>query len=224
MFALKDLGRLTYFLGIQVHYLKSDFILNQAKYVKNLLHKLGLTDLKPAASPCTVGKHLSITNGQPLSDPYLFRSTIGALQYLTHTRLDIAHIVNHLSKFLKAPTNIHWQATKRVLRYISATRHHGLLFQPNTDLQLTTFSDANWASNIDDRKSIAAYCVYVDNNLISWSSKKQTMVARSNTKSEYRVLAHAIAEIIWLKQLMSELQIQTTYKPILWCDNISVEL
>ncbi|MDV3187721.1 MAG: reverse transcriptase domain-containing protein [Sweet potato little leaf phytoplasma] len=182
-FAFKDLGSLSYFLGIQVHSLSTGLLLNQEKYVSDLLQKLDLEDIKPAPSPCLVGKHLSISEGTPLSDPYIYRSTIGALQYLTHTRLDIAYIVNHLSQFLKQPTDIHWQVVKRVLRYISGTRHLGLLIQPSADLSISAFSDADWASNIDDRKSIAAYCVFLGENLVSWSSKKQNAIARSSTES-----------------------------------------
>ncbi|KAA0057477.1 Copia protein [Cucumis melo var. makuwa] len=221
-FALKDLGPLHYFLRFQIHYLESSFIMNQEKYIDDLLHKLQLTDLKPASSPSVLGKRLSISDGIPLKDPFMYQSTIVALQYLTNTRSNISYIVNHLSQFLQKPTDLHWQAVKRVLRYISGTKHYGILFQSNTDLSITAFSDADWASNINDRKSVAAYCVFVGNNLDSWSLKKQNVVARSSTESEYRALAHATSEIVWITQLLSELSILIHPKPILWCDNISV--
>lgn len=114
-FALKDLGALIYFLGIQVYYLKFDFLQNQAIYVDDLLHKLDISKLKSTGSPCALRKRLSTNEGTPLKDLILYGSTIGALQCLTHTRLDIACIINHLSQFLKAPKDVHWQATKRVL-------------------------------------------------------------------------------------------------------------
>ncbi|KAL0561727.1 hypothetical protein IC582_002168 [Cucumis melo] len=188
-FALKDLGRLTYFLGFQVNYLESGFILNQEKYISDLLHKLQLSDLKPTPSPSVVGKNLSAFGGTPLEDPFVYRSTIGALQNLTNTRPDIAYIVNQLSQFLQKPTNLHWQAVKRVLSYLSGTKSFGLMFQQGDDLVISAYFDVDWASNIDDRKSIAAYCVFIGNNLVSWSSKKQTVVARSSTESKYRALA-----------------------------------
>lgn len=114
-FALKDLGLLNYFLGIQVHYLPSGILLNQQKYVDDLLSKLQVGDMKPAPSPSALGQKLSLLSGSPLEDPFMYRSVIGALQYLTHTRPDITYIVNHLSQFLKAPTDDHWRAVKRVL-------------------------------------------------------------------------------------------------------------
>lgn len=111
-FALKDLGKLHYFLGIQVNYLPSSILLNQQKYVTDLLHKLDWSGLTPSASPCAVGRRLSLSDGTSLADPFLYRSLFGALQYLTNTRPDIAFIVNHLSQFLQCPTDAHWSAVK----------------------------------------------------------------------------------------------------------------
>lgn len=144
-FALKDLGQLNYFLGLQVHYLPSGILLNQKKYIADLLHKLNWSGLNPALSPSIMGKKLTLTDGVPLPDPFTYRSTIGALQYLTHTRPDISYIVNHLSQFLKAPTDVHWLAVKRVLCYLVGTSRHGLLIQQSSGLDITTFSDADCA-------------------------------------------------------------------------------
>lgn len=125
-FALKDLGTLSYFLGLQVHYLPSVVLLNQQKYVDDLLTKMNLTNLKPAHTLSVLGTKLSLLSGSPLLNPYEYRSAIGALQYLTHTSPDIAHIVNQLNQYLKAPTDVHWQTVKWVLHYISGTRNYGL--------------------------------------------------------------------------------------------------
>ncbi|XP_038896703.1 secreted RxLR effector protein 161-like [Benincasa hispida] len=114
------------------------------------------------------------------------------------TRPDISFAVNHLSQFLQCPTTSHWQAIKRILRYIKGTQNYGLLFHPSCDLLISAYSDADWAANVDDRRSVAAYCVFLGGNLVSWSSKKQNFVARSSTESEYRVIAHALAELIGL--------------------------
>lgn len=157
-FALKDLGELQYFLALQIHYLSSGLILNQEKYVDDLLQKLNLMDLK---SPCVVGKRLSISDGTPMANPFIYRSTIGALQYLTNTRPAIAFVVNYLSQFLKCHIDAHWQAVKRVLWYVSGTKHLGLFIQPSESLHISAYSDADWASNIDDRKSVCCLlCVH----------------------------------------------------------------
>ncbi|XP_038882382.1 uncharacterized mitochondrial protein AtMg00810-like [Benincasa hispida] len=107
-FAVKDLGQLHYFLEVQLHTVLDGVLLKQEKYVKDLLHHLDLGDLKPAPSPSVLNNQLSISDGTPLDNPYIYRSTIGALQYLTTTRLDITYAVNHLSQYLKKPTDVHW--------------------------------------------------------------------------------------------------------------------
>lgn len=98
----------------------------------------------------------------------------------------------------------------------------GILISPSDDQNITAFSDADWASNRDDRRSIASYCIFLGNTLVSWSSKKQTAVARSSTESEYRALAHTSAGIKCLTQLLTELGVQNQSKPTIWCDNLSV--
>lgn len=173
-FVLIDLEQLSYFLGFQIHYLKSGFLVNQAKYVEDLLFKLNMTNVKATALPCVQGRTLSKIDGQPLQDLFVYRSTVGALQYLTHTRPDIAYMVNHLSQFLQKPKDIHWRAVKQVLRYVS-TKNFGILFQPSFDLQVTVYSDIDWASNVKDRKSVAAYCAFVGNSLVSWARSKQLL-------------------------------------------------
>lgn len=107
VFALKDLECLSYFLEFQVHYLESGFLVNQAKYVDDLLFKLNMSDIKATVSPGVQGRNLLKSGGQPLADPFLYISTVGALQYLTHTCPDIAYMVNHLSQFLQHPTDVH---------------------------------------------------------------------------------------------------------------------
>lgn len=141
-FALKDLGRLHYFLGIQIHYLESGFILNQAKYVDDLLHKLKLSDVKPIASPSVQGKLLSKTDGNPLDDLFIYRSIIGTLQYLTHTRPDIAYIVNHQVSSFNALLMFIGRLSKESCS-TSVVPNTLVFFQSSPTLQVSTFSDAD---------------------------------------------------------------------------------
>ena len=107
-----------------------------------------------------------------------------------------------------------------MLRYLTGTPHHGLHIKPSPCLALTGFSDADWACCPDDRKSVASYCVYLGDTLISWSSKKQAVVSRSSTETENRSLAHVAAEISWVQSLLNELQFPLSSTPITWCDNL----
>lgn len=140
---------------------------------------------------------------------------------MTHTRPDIAFSVNKLSQFLQSPTETHWNALKRVFRYLQSSRNHGLDIQKSESLSITAFADADWASCPDDRRSTAGYCVYLGDSLMSWCSKKQHVVAQSSTEAEYRALAHCASEITWILSLLKEVGISQEAIPRIWCDNLS---
>ena len=218
-FALKDLGLVKDFLGFEALRTTTGLHLTQSKYTTDLLIKTKMHSAKPVPTPMSAALKLHAASGPAFSDPTLYRSTIGALQYLTYTRLDIAFAVNKLSQYLQQPTELHWTACKRVLRYLKGIVHRGLHFTPASSLHLQVYTDADWASSIDDRRSTTGYCVFLGTNLFTWSSRKQPVVARSSTKAEYRALAHASIEVAWLRSLFSELGISLVNTPVIWCDN-----
>ncbi|KAM6574267.1 hypothetical protein CsatA_022594 [Cannabis sativa] len=220
MFSLKDLGPLHLFLGIEVHRDETGLYLNEGKYVKELLIKTEMMHLKPCNNLMTVGKPLSKSDGDLLSNPIEYRSIIGGLQYLTHTRPDLSFAVNKLSQFLQSPITAHWSASKRVLRYLKGTAYHGLHIKPSDRLAVTGYSDEDWACCPDDRKSIAGHSVYLGDTLVSLSSKKQAVVSRSSTESEYRALAQVAAEIAWIQALLKEFEFPLPCTPVTWCDKV----
>ncbi|RVW32897.1 Retrovirus-related Pol polyprotein from transposon RE2 [Vitis vinifera] len=174
---------------------------------------------KPLASPTVASTKLSSTNRELLSDSSTYRHIIGALQYCTITRPDISYVVNQLCQYMYHPRTPHWQAMKRVLRYLKGSINHGLFYTPSP-LQLHTYCNSDWAGNPDDKRSTSGYGVFLGRNLVSWSSKKQHVVSRSSTEAEYRSMALAIAEVYWLRMLFKELAIGLIHIPNIWCNNI----
>lgn len=218
-FVMKDLGPLSYFLGIEIQSYANGLLLTQAKYASDLLIKSGMQDCKPCYTPSAV-KPPILQNDSLCTDPQLFRTIVGSLQYLTLTRPEIAYAVNLACQHMHAPTESHFIAVKRILRYIKGTLYQGLRFLPGP-LSLTAFSDADWAGDSVDRRSTTGYCLYLGTNLISWCAKKQPTVARSSTEAEYRALAATAADITWVRYLLQELHIPLHVTPIVWCDNKS---
>ncbi|KAL5791019.1 hypothetical protein ACOSQ2_005907 [Xanthoceras sorbifolium] len=210
-FALKTLGSVSYFLGFEAYRTDSELFLTQTKYISDLLKKTNMIDCKSCDTPLSAGTKLTLAAGEPFSKPTLYRSVIGALQYLSHTRPDISFVVNKLSQFLVAPTQVHWLACKRVLLYLKGTITKGFWFkQGAASLNIKTYTDADWASCLDDRRSTSGNCLFLGGNLISWSSKKQHVVARSSTEAEYRSLSQVVTDVIWLKSLLTELGFPTS--------------
>ncbi|KAJ9550673.1 hypothetical protein OSB04_014718 [Centaurea solstitialis] len=220
-FEMKDLGDLHYFLGLEVLSDASGIYLCQAKYVSDLLSKAGLSDNKVASTPLEHNLHLTPNAGTPLQDPTRYRQLVGSLVYLTVTRPDIAYAVHTVSQFMAAPCSVHYAAVLRILRYLKGTMFHGLHFSSKSSLLLRGFSDADWDSDMTDRRSTTGYCFFLGDSLISWRSKKQSLTARSSTEAEYRALADTTQELIWLRWLLSDMGAPQLSPTPLWCDNNS---
>ena len=217
-FSLKDMGELSYFLGIKVIKTSQGLHLSQRKYILDLLHKMDMQEAKPAPTPMATDPKLTLA-GEKHSNMTEYRTLVGNLQYLSFTRPDIAYAVNKLSQFMHSPTTDHWQAAKRVLRYLSGTSTFGLFYSNSNPLSLHAFSDADWAVDTDDYVSTNAYIVYLGKHAISWSARKQQGVARSSTEAEYRSVANTASELNWISHLLSELCITQHKPPTIYCDN-----
>jgi len=203
---MKDLRSLHYFLGVEVHHNSYGLFLSQTKYALDLLHHANMVEAKPITTPYVVGQHLSI-EGKLFSDPTLFRSLAGALQYLTITCPNLSFSVNSICQYMHAPTEDHFRAFERILCYVKGTVHHGLQLHRNPSRDLLAYSDADWAGCPDTRRSTTGYLIFLGPNLISWYSKKQSTVSRSSAEAKYRSLAVTTAEVAWIVQLLRDLHL-----------------
>ncbi|RVW53343.1 Retrovirus-related Pol polyprotein from transposon RE1 [Vitis vinifera] len=191
-FQTKDLGKLKYFLGIEIAQSSSGVVLSQRKYALDILEETGMLDCKPVDTPMDPNVKLVPGQGEPLGVPGRYRRLVGKLNYLTITRPDIS--------FPYTRPKVYCTRTEVILKLLVTT-------------------DADWAGSPTDRRSTSGYCVFIGGNLISWKSKKQDVVARSSAEAEYRAMALATCELIWLRHLLQELRFGKDEQMKLICDN-----
>ncbi|XP_023763132.1 uncharacterized mitochondrial protein AtMg00810-like [Lactuca sativa] len=205
----------------QVTYNVNVLFLSQEKYDHDVLVRAGLLDSKPIATPLSTTDYLS-SSCTPLSDQTTYRCLVNALQYLTITRFDLLYVVNQVSQFPHVPTTDHFQALKRILRYVKGMISFGLSFTHSSFPSILGYSDTDWARCLETRRSTYGYSIFLDGNLISWSAKKQPTVSRSSCESEYRSMANTIVKIVWVTHLLREHHVVPPDRPTLLCDNQSV--
>ena len=217
-FHMKDLGKLKFFLGLEVARSKAGIVISQRKYTLEILDDVGFLGVKPVDFPMEQNLKLSNDQGDKLKNATSYRRLVGRLIYLTITRPDITYSVNILSQFMHEPRTPHWDAALRVVKYLKKNPGNGLLFSSNSPLQLKAYCDANWANCPMTRRSTTGYCVFLGDSLISWKTRKQKTTSRSSAEAEYRSMAAATCELTWLRSLFEDLQVH--FKPIeLFCDN-----
>ncbi|GKB78260.1 ribonuclease H-like domain-containing protein [Tanacetum coccineum] len=159
--------------------------------------------------------------GSPVTDPTLYRSLAGSLQHLTFTRPDLSYAVQQLCLYMHDPRELHLNAMKRVLRYLRGTTDLGLQLLRSTTSQLIAYSDVDWAGCPAMRRSTSGYCVFLGDNLLTWSSKRQDTLSRSSAEAEYRGVANAVAETSWIRNLLRELHTPLFTVTLVYCDNVS---
>lgn len=180
-----------------------------------------MKDCKPFVTPMAPNEKLSKYDGKEKVDASIYRSLVGSLIYLTHTRPDIVHAVSIVSRFMSEPSKAHLTAAKRILRYVKGTKSYGILYKTEDDYKLTGYTDSDWAGSIDDRKSTSGYVFQLGTKAISWSSKKQATVALSSSEAKYIAATSASCEAVWLKRILGDLRQSTEDPTRIYCDNMS---
>jgi hypothetical protein len=229
-FKMRDLGKINYMLGIKFEYaINGTMLLNQKHFINKLIEEFNLQLSKENDIPIQPNHNLTrdLTNEKEslreLVDATKYRQVIGKLLYLmTCTRPDISYAVGLLARFMQEPRELHWRCVKRVLKYLNATQDYNLVFTKckTSEINLTGFTDSDYAGCIEDRKSTSGYIFKYGECVVSWKSFKQKTVSLSSTESEYIGLVAAAKEALWLKHILIELgRIPNTIE--INCDNQS---
>ena len=220
-FEMIDQGEIHYILGMSI---KRDrrsrtLTINQSNYLEKDLRRFRMQDCKAAPTPLESGRKLS--SSDMTFDVQTYQQAIGCLTYTsTARRPDIAAAVGVLSQYMSRPSKDHWMGVKRVLRYLKGALHHGLKFSVQEQKpMLFGYSDADWAGDVDTRKSTSGYVFQFGAATFSWSSKKQSTVAKSSTEAEYVALSSATQEAVWLRRLMKDLGRQMDAPTTIYKDN-----
>jgi hypothetical protein len=175
---------------------------------------------RPLSTPINPNHKLCAESGDPVNKE-TYQRLVGRLIYLCHTRPDISYAVSVVSRYMHDPRSGHLDVVYRILRYLKSSPGKGLMFKSHGHLNIEGYCDADWASCLDDRRSTSGYCVFVGGNLVSWRSKKQSVVSRSTAEAEYRAMSLVVSEMLWVKNLLSELNVLRKGPLRVWCDNIS---
>ncbi|GJV80957.1 retrovirus-related pol polyprotein from transposon TNT 1-94 [Tanacetum coccineum] len=227
-FEMKDLGPANKILRMQIHRdrVSRRIWLSQKSYVKKILQRFNMQDCKPILTPFPTDVKLS-SKMSPSSEKEMmemsrvpYASAVGSLMFvMICTRPDIAHAVRVVSRYMAEPGREHWEAVKRILRYIKGTSDVALCFG-ESDLIVKGYVDSDYAGDLDGSKSTTRYVFTLCSGTVSWVSKLQSVVAMSTTEAEYVAAVQASKEAVWLKMLLEDL-IHEQEKITLFCDNQS---
>jgi hypothetical protein len=222
-FAMTDLGKMKYFLGIEVTQCEQGIFIQQHKYGLEVLKRFGMEDRNKVCSPIVPGCKLVKNEVGKAANPTEYKQMIGCLMYMLATRPDMAFSVCLAARYMERPTEMHVAAVKRILRYLKGTLNLGILYKCKTDnnLILQGWSDSDYAGDYDDRKSTSGYIFTMGTSAICWSSKKQPIVTHSTTEAEFVSAASCACQCIWVRSILQHLNVKQDGSTFINCDNSS---
>ena len=226
-FKMSDMGRAEMILGIEVtHPRDGAMALTQSCFIRETLTEFGMLDCSPTKTPMEPGLQLpAVVRDQNIIEESRFRRLIGKLMYLANAvRPDIVYPVSYLARFASGPSTEHWQAAKRVLRYLAGTTDTGIHYSATKTSTpcFSCYTDADWAGDRNDRKSTTGFVAFLNANPISWGSKKQSVVALSTMEAEFISASRGLQELLWLRKLSKTITNDSSLeRPLLFCDNQS---
>ncbi|KAL1349136.1 hypothetical protein AAHE18_07G136400 [Arachis hypogaea] len=183
-FEINDLRFMHNFLGIEVNQNQDRIFISQKKYTQNLLQRFKMNNCKAVSTPIAHNK---------------------SLLYLTTTRLDIMYATSLVLRFMQKPSQKHYGATRRILRYLLGTKDHGIYYKSTEDPKLPGYIDSGWAGSINDMKSTSGYTFLLGSRVFSWASKNKKTVAQSSTEAGYVAATNATSQAIWLRKIFEDI-------------------
>nr|GEU74035.1 zinc finger, CCHC-type [Tanacetum cinerariifolium] len=220
-FEMSDLGLLAYYFGIEVTQTGGEITIKQIGYINKILKETSMMDSNETKIPMDPGTKLVKAEDGNSVDATYYRSLIGSLRYLLHTRPDFSYSVRLLSRFMQDPKDHHLKAVKQVIRYIKGTKEHGIIYKKQGGCKITGYSDSSYGINTDQGKGTTGIVFYFGESPITWCTQKQPTVVLSSCESEFMVASRATCQALWLKRLLSELTGWAENRITLKVDNIS---
>lgn len=220
-FAMTDMGKMRFFLGLEATQQAGGIFLCQKKYMTDLLERFGMSNSNCVHNPMTPGSKLGKDEDGKGVDKTLYKQMVGSLMYATATRPDIMYSVSQVSRYMENPKEVHLQAVKRIIRYLKGTCEFGLFYHKNGTRDLIGYTDSDYANDVEDRKSTSGYVFMMSKAAISWCSKKQQVVSLSTTEAEFIAAATSSCQAVWLRRILEAVGRNQTSPTVIYCDNSS---
>ncbi|GJW19618.1 hypothetical protein Tco_0027054 [Tanacetum coccineum] len=217
---MSTMGKISFFLGLQISQSPRGIFLNQSKYALESLKKYGMESSDPVDTPMVEKSKLDEDTQGKAVDPTHYRGMIGTLMYLTASRPDLTFAVCMCARYQAKPTEKHLHAVKRIFKYLRGTVNRGLWYPKDSSIALTAYADADHAGCQDTRRSTSGCMQLLGDRLVSWSSKRQKSVAISSTEAEYIAMSGCCAQILWMRSQLTDYGLGFNKIPM-YCDNKS---
>lgn len=220
---MSDLGRLSYYLGIEVCQHDKGMTLSQSRYAMRILEETGMKDCNPVQIPMDAGVKLAKSEEERMIEATSYRKTVGCLRYLLHTRPDMSFCVGVLSRYMQSPRESHGVALKQCLRYLKGSTAYGLTFERSSShtKRIIGYSDSSYNVDPDDGRSTTGHIFYLGKSPITWCSQKQDTVALSSCEAEFMAGTEAARQAIWLQDLLAEIMGASDEQVMIRVDNRS---
>lgn len=218
---MSDMGKMKYFLGLEVIQFDGGIFVSQKKYVKEVLKRFGMEESNPVLNPIIPGFKIHKDDEGVKVDGSFYKQLVGSMMYLTATRPDVMYAVSLISRYMAKPTELHLAAAKRILRYLKGTAGYGILYQKTGNIELVGYTDSDYAGCLEDRRSTSGYAFILSDAAVAWSSRKQPIVTLSTTEAEFVADAACTCQLVWMKRILKRISYNGGASPTIFCDNSS---